>query len=196
MRHQQLQYKREIKGTTIHMVYRDTYDTTIKEVVEPFGVTYLTFEEMFEKERYAHFGYYGTWGSHIDRKYRPVLASDGMFFLPKVCRLSTPSKVEYKPKKYKIAYNEVLSHDALGQDIHGGDIVYYSSMYGRSIHHGFYFVRNITDGRGQLVCHFWRRGTKYFETTTNNINNISTCIVVDKKEFLRKFEIEGIFIPE
>lgn len=159
-------------------------------MTEPFGVTYLTFEEMYEQNKWC-----GSWNSYIRSNYRPLMASDGMYFLPKDCRLSS-SFLSYKPKKYKIAYNEVLSHDAVGQDIHGGDIVYYSSMYGRSIHHGFYFVRNITDGRGQLVCHFWRRSSKKFDITTNNINNISECIVIDKSHFLRKFELEGIFVPE
>lgn len=196
MKHKVLYYRQHIKGQDVTVPYRDTYTKPIKEVVEPFGVTYITFEEMFEKERYTNFGYYGTWSSHIDRNYRPVLASDGIFFLPKNCHLSVPSKDEHIPKRYNIAYNDILAHDALGQDIHGGDIVYYSYMRYRSIYHGFFFVRNITDGRGQLVCHYWNRNEKQFELTTRNINNICECIVIDKAKFLRKFEIEGFFVPE
>jgi hypothetical protein len=122
------------------------------------------------------------------------MASDGLFFIPAGSKLSKPS--EYKPKKYSIETGKVLSKDVLGQDIRGGSIVYYSYIQYRSLYSGFFFVRNITDGHGQLVCHAWNRGTKQFETVTRNISNISECIVVDKEKFLKKFEIEGFFVPE
>lgn len=196
MRHKTTNYTVKMKDTTLYLEYSDTYTKPIKEVVEPYGIEYLSLEEVYVKHRYMHLRGWETLSSHINSNYRIVMASDGIFFLPKDCKLSNPSTSPHKPKRYDIAYDTFLAKDALGQPIYGGSIVYYSYMQYRTICHNFSFVRNITEGRGQLVCHPWDRSTKQFSKTTRNISNISECIVVDKQQFLKAKEIEGFFIPE
>lgn len=193
MRHEEKVEKIKHKNETLYIKYSDTYHKPIAEVVEPYGVKYIALSEAYE-DAMSKKSYYCPLSEYMSRNYRAIKASDGLFFIPAGSKLSKPS--EYKPKKYAIATGNVLASDVLGQDIRGGSIVYYSYIQYRSLYSGFFFVRNITDGHGQLVCHAWNRSTKQFETVTRNISNISECIVVDKEKFLKKFEIEGFFVPE
>lgn len=186
MRHKPKEIEIDYKGQVLSIYYSDTYDKPIDEIVSPLGLSYLTFPEAYTEEQY---GYQGPLGK-LTYNYRPVMASDGIFFLPKGCKLSLPKK-PYISKQYKIAWGECLGKDVINNSIYGGSIIYHSCVVGNTLFTDFLFVRNITDSKRSLVCHTWNYDNKTFDAGYRCIRSFNKCIVVDQEKFLAKFEIDG-----
>jgi hypothetical protein len=189
MRHETRRYRlTEPKYGVAYISYRDTYPIPIKEVCEPYGVTYITLEEA-KAVIVSKYIYIDRWWDEysLNQIYRPILASDGMFCIDKDSKLSKPRKPR-EPKTYELQPGKELTLDALLQPIYCGSIIYYSYIRNKSIRHDFLQVINKTDGGCQLVCKMWDNSSKSF-IHERRISNSWDSIIVDPAVFAKRFSL-------
>lgn len=204
MRHKEMYWvsptKQDDWGTPFKLAYCDTYATkTIAEVCAPNSVEYKSFDDTLAEAkiyireqrgtRYAADRYPM---SYIESRYRGILASDGMFLVPRHAKLSAASAYVYKPKTYEDAPDDkILGKDALMTPIYAGDMLYYPRAGRGTVYIEYGIVVNITDGRGQFVCKGYDSKTNAF-TKPSKITNNGTCVVVSKEQYKIKYPTRNI----